>query len=298
MHTSFQLQSELFKIRIDGRSADLADLFPDWTGHDRVGVISNSPFAPLGASVLIQAAVTQFFNHRRENIAHFTKLLDREGEREVLERTLKRAELTGRRNDPAAAATKAKIAFGAYAEIYVLHIDKRTGDHSSLDVFPANREVTVPKDFIAVITQLADLGITRLLLPEGPSGDATLDWEIRAALRDRIQDVFVYHPEGRVSDFNIEISATSPVVEENPEAVLSAREVIAAIETNFGPNFSERTRNALALMRSRINEVSEDVVRGVKERREARLVDGMPSESYRRIGLEEGLQVLSGITGR
>ena len=52
MHTSYQLHTELFDIRIDGAGAGLTDLFPNWSRYDRVGVVANSPFGLLGAKCL------------------------------------------------------------------------------------------------------------------------------------------------------------------------------------------------------------------------------------------------------
>ena len=82
-------------------------------------------------------------------------------------------------------------------------------------------------------------------------------WEMRGALRERITDVFVYSPQGRVADPNVEIRATSPVAEENPAAVLSMRETIDSVAAMEGSAESERTQRMLALLRARLGEVPE-----------------------------------------
>lgn len=61
MHTRALLPPSAFDITIDNAPATLDDLFPDWSLLDRFGMIVTEPFASLGASLLIQAAISRFY---------------------------------------------------------------------------------------------------------------------------------------------------------------------------------------------------------------------------------------------
>lgn len=62
MHTSFQLRASYFQISVDGCKANAAQLFPSWSEHDRLGVIIDRPLGAIGASLLIQLAITMFYD--------------------------------------------------------------------------------------------------------------------------------------------------------------------------------------------------------------------------------------------
>ena len=64
MHTATQLDSSLFGLKIDGVPATRDELLPEWCAHDRLGVIVDEPFGATGASLLIQLAITAFYDVR------------------------------------------------------------------------------------------------------------------------------------------------------------------------------------------------------------------------------------------
>ena len=118
--------------------------------------------------------MTQYYNYRRENVEFFAGLLDNEGEREALDEARERAGLVGKFNDPDVRAARAHIAGGSYADIYVVApraAHRRLHESGHFPVQPRGRP---SRDFAAVVEGIANLGITRLLVPEGPSGDAAL----------------------------------------------------------------------------------------------------------------------------
>src|SRR5262245_7080336 len=113
MHTAPQLDVSQFAISRHGRQATRADLLPDWTPYDRLGVVVTESFGAVGASHLIQLAITAFYDVRPERRA---------------------ARLDG--VDPRA----------IYPEIYLFHVGEVHGDHSSFDFWPARKEVLVEDD--------------------------------------------------------------------------------------------------------------------------------------------------------
>lgn len=64
MHTSYQLDSSHFSIKIDNKDATRGDLLSEWNIYDRVGIIIDEPFGAVGASLLIQLTITAFYDIR------------------------------------------------------------------------------------------------------------------------------------------------------------------------------------------------------------------------------------------
>ena len=62
MHTSFQLRSSDFSIKIDNTDASREDLLVDWHQYDRVGIIIDQPFGAIGATLLLQLCITAFYD--------------------------------------------------------------------------------------------------------------------------------------------------------------------------------------------------------------------------------------------
>ena len=106
MHTARELSSPAFSIRVEGRAGVLDDVFPDFAERDRLGVVVRHPCGAIGASTLILAAVTAFYDAQRAK-----------GED-----------------------------FFIYPDYFLFHVGARLGDHGMLDVWPAHKEVVVPDE--------------------------------------------------------------------------------------------------------------------------------------------------------
>ena len=65
MHTAHSLNSGMFAIEIDGRQGTRDELL-DWQLRDRLGVVVTEPLGGLGASLMIQLAITAYFDARPE----------------------------------------------------------------------------------------------------------------------------------------------------------------------------------------------------------------------------------------
>jgi hypothetical protein len=61
VHTASQLDRAQFAIVIDGEPSTFDELLPNWQRHDRFGLVVDSPLGGVGASLLLQAAVTAFY---------------------------------------------------------------------------------------------------------------------------------------------------------------------------------------------------------------------------------------------
>lgn len=70
-HTTQNLIESSFAITVDGREAGIQDVFPGFDNRDRLGVVVRSPCGATGASALILAAVTAFYELQRQRSDDF-----------------------------------------------------------------------------------------------------------------------------------------------------------------------------------------------------------------------------------
>ena len=180
MHTIALLKSAMFDVTIGDARADISDVFPNWHLHDRFGLVIDGPLGGLGASHLVQVAITSFYD--------------------AAER--RRGELT------------------VYPEIYAFHVGRGWGSHAAFDFWPARREVILSDDPNDLLDAINDRGITRLAVPDRPGGTPQFrPKEFETAL-DRLQSAFVYDPAGRVPGGDLSIAGNDPRTEVNPQRVL------------------------------------------------------------------------------
>jgi hypothetical protein len=166
MHTSKELRRDSFAIELHGESASIDDVLIGFGGHDRLGLVVRDPCGAVGASNLLLAAVTAFYDRQRAR-----------GEE-----------------------------FFIYPDYFLFHVDRPLGDHSMLDVFPSHKEVVVPSDPEAILEAVNDRAITWLLVPEGEPGESQLAPEARASAHSRIVGAFAYSPTGRVAHGDVRIA--------------------------------------------------------------------------------------------
>lgn len=159
MHTTV-LRSDEFTITVSGRPATVADVFPGFAEHDRLGIVLHHHHAAAGAGSLILAAVTAFYDRLRE-----------------------------RGED-----------FFAYADYYAFHVGAHRGSLRKLDVYPSHKEVVVEDDAEPILEAINDRGITRLLVPDIPPTVSELARETRHSAARRIQTALAYSPTGHATD--------------------------------------------------------------------------------------------------
>jgi hypothetical protein len=256
-------------------------VFEGFGEQDRLGVVMSRPCGAVGASALITATITAFYDFHRA------------------------------RGDD----------FFVYPDYYLFHVGQPLGDHARLDVWPRRKEVVVGEEPQAILEAIDDRAITRLVVEDGEPADAGLDDEVVASARGRIQTCLAYSPSGQVEDADVEI-ASNPVTEGYVEAILDPETRIARLraelaEAEAGAGTAEAAsasaarvsaprpdavsasaaraaalRARIAAIEARQGEVERDVRVRILRARGELVRDGVPVETYRRIGLDEALGLL------
>jgi hypothetical protein len=265
MHSSRELRSSSFEVRVGGRPAGIRDLFEGFGEQDRLGVVMSRPCGAVGASALITATITAFYDVHR-----------------------------ARREE-----------FFVYPDYYLFHVGRPLGDHARLDVWPRRKEVVVGEEPQEILEAIDDRGITRLVVEDGSPTEARLDDEVVASARGRIRTCLAYSPGGRVSDADVEIASnpvTEGYVRAilDPESrIARLRAELAEAEGDGTPGSApadaasaDVLRARIASIESRLGEVDRDVRMRILRERSALLREGVPVETYRRISLDEALGLL------
>jgi hypothetical protein len=222
VHSAQELRSSDFRIAADGRELPLVELLDGFGEADRLGVIVGGPCGAVGASALIVATVTAFYDIQRARGPDFF----------------------------------------VYPDYFLFHVGRRWGDHAMLDVWPGHKEVVVDPEPERILEAVNDRAITRLAVVDGSPGEPGFERETLASARGRVATCLAYSPSGRVRDGDVRIES-NPVTEGYVEAVLAASEVEPAAR------------------------------RAIGGQRAALVEDGVPVETYRRVGLEEALALLA-----
>ncbi len=268
----------MFEISAEGRRVPLEQLFEGFGEQDRLGVIVNRPCGAVGASALISATVTAFYDIQRARGPDFF----------------------------------------VYPDYYLFHVGRALGDHGMLDVFPSRKEVVVPEEPDAILDAVNDRAITRLVVPapevEGalppaePAGPAApaersapaagaaspaapepaFDPVALASARGRIATCLAYSPSGRVTGGDVRI-ASNPVVEGYVESILDPESHVAALRAGDGQD-----RAYADSIEARLGEVALELRTQIREARRELVEDDRPVETYGRITLDEALRSLVG----
>ncbi|WP_155772510.1 hypothetical protein [Mesorhizobium loti] len=255
MHVVTLLKADMFDVEIDGKPASISQALPDWTPHDRFGLVIDDALGGIGATHLLQIAITSFYDIKPS----------------------RRTELT------------------VYPEIYAFHIGKGYGAHAPYDFWPARREVITSRDHREVLDAINDRGITRLAVPDRPPREVVhRPKEVDAAL-DRIASAFVYSPSGRVPDPDLVISGNDKRTEYNPNSALRPRYTgsrPASFSTAAKP-VKELDSSYQDWLRKREHDLTAEERTFVERRRQELRRDGLVTETYRRVDVREALMRLA-----
>lgn len=165
MHSSKNLSSDSFALTVDGRPAELADVFPGFDDQDRLGIVVRHPCGALGASALLLRAITGFYDCQRA------------------------------RSDR----------FRIYADYFLFHVGERRGDHNMIDIWPDHKEVVASDDGERLLEAINDRAITRLLVPDDEPGEIQLRRHTRSSAENRIVTALAYSPDGRVRNADVTV---------------------------------------------------------------------------------------------
>jgi hypothetical protein len=257
MHTATQLDVSMFCVEIDGQVSDRDALLSAWHPYDRLGVVVHDPVGGVGVSLLVQLAITAFYDER-----------------------------PSRRNGAP-----------QYPEIYLFHVGDRYGNHSYFDYWPPRKEVFVDNEAGAVLAGINERAITRLAVPDGAPSAARYDrWE-RFAAEDRILSAFAYSADGRVKNADVTLTGKDPQTEMNATATLHPDRALTRILSSPAYPLPPDLGDAAVLDRklfgkhfmARIHEVDADDLRSAVEQRARITEGGVVSETYRRISVAEAL---------
>jgi len=256
MHVMSLLKTEMFDVSIDGRPASARDLFPDWNEHDRFGLVIDEAFGGIGATHLLQLAMTSYYDVKSS----------------------RRTTLT------------------VYPEIYAFHIGKGYGAHAHYDFWPARREVILATtDHREVLDAINDRGITRLAVPDRPMRDVVHRPKEEDAAFDRIASAFVYDASGQVAGADVTITGKDKRTEHNPNQTLRplAELRMNRVSSVTGRPVKEADDTFLHWLIAREADITDDDRARARARREALKTDGLASESYRRVPVAEALKRLA-----
>ena len=167
MHSARELKSSSFAIDVAGRRAALEELFDGFGEQDRLGLVMRRPCGAVGASALISATVTAFYDLQRARGPDFF----------------------------------------IYPDYYLFHVGRPLGDHARLDVWPRRKEVVVGERPQEILEAIDDRAITRLLVEDRPPGEPVFEEETLASARARISTCLAYSPRGRVEDADVRIAS-------------------------------------------------------------------------------------------
>jgi hypothetical protein len=249
MHTAQLLRAEMFAVQIDGKASNRETLL-DWQVQDRLGIVVTAPLGAIGASLMIQLAIT----------AYYDKLPDR-------------------RHSP------------HYPELYIFNVGGRYGDHSTMDVRPARKQLFLsePKALVGAVNAHA---ITHLLVPDGAICDIGYTYLESEAASERIRHCFAYDSTGRVRTPDITIEARDSAVNFDTANTIDPNRVLA-FETEWLEigDTAQRADTAQWFIefKSRIGEVTEANRVAMARQRAVISRDGLPTETYRRITVAEAL---------
>jgi hypothetical protein len=195
VHSSRELRSGSFAITVDGDPAAVADVLPGFRDSDRLGIVVRRPCGVVGASALLLAAVTAFYDVQR-----------------------------GRGED-----------FFIYPDYFVFHVGRKLGSHNRLDIWPPHKEVVVADEPEEVLRAINDRAITRLVVEDGAPGDGSFARETVASAQARIVSAIAYDANGRTRDADVAITANDVtetndggVLEQSRDVAPAERDRIAA----------------------------------------------------------------------
>jgi hypothetical protein len=157
----------MFEIGLAGRAASIEALFPGFGERDRLGLVMRRPCAAVGASALIAATITAFYDIQRSRGPDFF----------------------------------------IYPDYYLFHVGGPLGDHARLDIWPRRKEVLVEDDPERILEAIDDRAITRLVVEDGPAREPELDAEPVASARARIVSCLAYSASGRVANADVRIES-------------------------------------------------------------------------------------------
>lgn len=277
MHTAV-LKEGLFDVEVDGAPGSLTDVFPRWHKHSRFGIVIQEPLGTAGASLLIQAAISEHFRGLPTEWAHMAA-----------------RELPG----PAELV-------GLYPEIYAFHVGRRHGELGIVDFWPAYKETLVEAEPTRVLHEINAKGITVLAVPEGEEREVRYIWPEHRAFLWRMEGVLSYSPDGRVAEPDVQLRSLDPELVRNTYAILDPVDRYREMREHFNEdrtaltyegftydgNVLDDLKRHVGVVDTRQYEVSAEERAAATAVKDAQLTDGHVTETFRRRDVDYALRRL------
>lgn len=158
MHTIEEIGSESFEYRVDGDVVSRETVMPRFTSDDRLGVAMGTGAEGVGAGNFILSAVVAFYGYLSET----------------------------RDED-----------FFEYPDFYTFQTTGNPADYRMLDIYPDHKNVAVEPETEPLLEAINDRAITTLLVPDVIPDPPDVDDITRRSAQRRIEDCYVYAPDGR-----------------------------------------------------------------------------------------------------
>ncbi|WP_426005249.1 hypothetical protein ACPFL9_01015 [Paenarthrobacter sp. NyZ202] len=261
------IRKDMFTISVRGKPVSTDEVLPDWTARDRLGIVTREAWETLGASLLMQLAALLHYEARPER------------------------------------RTRA----AQYPQIYVFHVGRMHGDHSSFDVWPPRHEILVEDDPAALLAAINDRAITRLVLPDVPSHGtdflrtALNGWTDESVILENLASAWAYSSSGTVDSHDLKIESSAEELERMstwalaPEetfaryAPLSGKELVETMQ--IGPSSENDLQQWLRTLKGRVDETPAQTRRIIGDKRRA-TGELKRIQTFRSLSTQEALRKL------
>ncbi len=190
MHTSEQLNLADFEFWVNEEPSTFDYIFPNFQVQDRIGLIVRHSGGGFGASAILMASITKFYDFYRNRLGN------QQGGLRI------------------------------YPDFFIFHVGFRDSEYYWMDIWPSHKEVHVEDEPEQILGAINDRAITHLIVPDGPTtkvkalysvlkqGSLDLDMatflqETVSSAEERIKTCLIYSPDGRTENSDIKVKSTS-----------------------------------------------------------------------------------------
>jgi hypothetical protein len=165
MHSSEALAATDFEYRNASGTRTETGSMPDIALSNRLGVVVRNPFDGIGAATFVLSCVTGFYDEYRAETDDFY----------------------------------------AYPDYFTFQSDGRLVDYRWFDIWPDHKNVETAPKAEAVLRAINDRAVDILLVPDGPTSDPDFEATTREGFERRIDECYLYAPNGRLEDPSVSI---------------------------------------------------------------------------------------------
>lgn len=189
MHSTDEIHAESFEYVQNGSVVQREAVMPSIGRHDRLGVVDHQQFDALGANTFICSCISAFYDlYRDDRITTESVVAD------TVDESDRRVSDYLRENG-----------FYAYPDFYTFQSVNEIVDYRWFDIWPDHKHVPVETDPETTLRAINDRAITTLLVPDGSATTPSLNPETRESAERRIDNCYLYSPNGDLEDPDLSI---------------------------------------------------------------------------------------------